>query len=71
MFLSHSSEEGMQILREFESAAQKPLVESSRSLSEGGQKLKSFLENFVMESFLPQVVFHIRCSYTDSFSGLG
>lgn len=45
-----------QILREFvEATGQHGVVENSRCLAEGGQKLRVFLENFVLETFLPQV----------------
>lgn len=44
-----------QILREFEAIRHISVVESGKVSMEGGQKLKASVENFVMETFLPQV----------------
>ena len=42
-------------MREFEAATSASVLEPSKSLTEGGQRLKSFLEKYVMETFLSQV----------------
>ena len=45
----------VEILREYDSATGSFHSETSKPLVEGGHRLKSFLENFIMETFLPQV----------------
>jgi len=53
-------------LREYESTSGTLLMERSKSISNGGQKLKTFLENFIMETFLPQVWVDFRGRVTAS-----
>eukprot|EP00210_Caulerpa_lentillifera_P003256 g3108.t1 len=66
LFLSKTKSLISLMLREYESSSGTLLMDRSKAVNNGGQKLKTFLENFIMETFLPQIWVDFRGRVTAS-----